>query len=101
MSGPVILVTQDSDGTNIGMAFAEEERDFYANGPAVVLTFDAEHNLWWGTTLRMHSPEVRFEVDVAMWRLTRNPWTDVSDMATHWIPELGAPLEPIQRSTAA
>jgi hypothetical protein len=89
VNAPVVTVTRDE------VRIFEDERHFYLGAASVVLEFNREHSVWTGTTLRFTTRPVQFEAELALWRLTRNPWTDVSDQATHYIPEPGAPLEPI------
>lgn len=95
MTSPIVLITRDRNEQAVFLGFCEDEAAYYWSGSAIVLNFDTDHNLWWGKTLRQTEPVVRFEASLAMWRLTRNPWTDVSDQVTHEIAEPGAPLEPI------
>lgn len=94
MNPPVVIVSRDR------VRIFEDEQHFYLGGPSVVLTFDPGHNVWTGTTLEFTTRPVQFEAELALWRLTRNPWTDVSDQATHYVPEPGAPLEPLPGRTA-
>jgi hypothetical protein len=44
----VVLVTRDGNGFGLKLSWCESERRYYWDGVAIVLTFDVDHNLWWG-----------------------------------------------------
>lgn len=76
------------------VSWFENERRYYFEDPAVVLTFDPKHNVWWGRSFRPTPREMTPSVGEAFRRLANNPWADVSDLVTHAVPEPGAPIEP-------
>jgi hypothetical protein len=91
----LVLVTRDSHGFNKRMAWCETEQRYYLDGVAVELTFDDDHNVWWGKTLRESPRAIGEQAALTLTVLTCNPWADVSDLFTHDLPEPGAPLDPI------
>lgn len=97
---PVLAVTRDQYGFNKKLAWCESEQRYYLDGVAVELTFDDDHNVWWGVVIRATSREIATRAALTMTVLTSNPWADVSNLFTHDLPEPGAPLEPIERHTS-
>lgn len=85
---PVVLVQADE------VAFYPDEASYYNHEPAIVLKF--EDNAWHGRTFHPSSPATKRAVFRAWRRLTRNPWADVTDLATHSVAEPGAPLQPVE-----
>lgn len=92
----VVVLTYSASGELRRVEWFEDEARCYAGDPFRLLVFNPVACVWTGRTMRT-CPSREANVDAAMtlWRLTRNPWADVSDIATHYSPEPGAPLEPI------
>lgn len=91
----VVIVTQQRK-----VEWFVDEQHYYHEDPTLVLTFDPKANVWWGRSFHPTPRAMNRSVGWAFHRLTRNPWADVSDVATHTVPEPGAPIEPVQEVLA-
>ena len=100
MSSPIILVTQDQHGNNTKIEWFEDERRYYDQDPLAALTFDAGPCVWWGKSHRPTGSTHGLLIAVTLQMLTEDPWADVSFIATHYVPEPGAPLEPVPEVAA-
>jgi hypothetical protein len=79
------------------MSWFEDEHRYYHEDPAVILTLDPVHLVWWGRTYRPTPRAMTPSVGEAFRRLANFPTSDVSDLVTHFVSEPGAPLEPVVR----
>lgn len=82
MNAPIVRLTRDGQDVNVEIAIYRSEPDFYQASPAVVLTFDSDHNLWWCTSLQPSYGDVGWLARDLMQELKINPWADVSHVAT-------------------
>lgn len=92
MTGPVVTVTRDESGQATLIEWFETVAHVYHEDPMVVHRFDGV--VWW-TMSRRPTPVELVAIPRLAERLAANPYTDVSDVATHHWPEPGAPLEPV------
>jgi hypothetical protein len=93
----VVVITRAANGEQRAVEWFEDETRFYSGDPFRRVVFNPVTCVWTGRTVRVCTvPDANVEAAVTLWRLTRNPWCDVSDVATHEAPEPGAPLEPIE-----
>lgn len=97
MTTPVVVITRSAAGEMRTIEWFEDERRAYAGDPFRRMTFNPVTHVWSGRSLRKHrfGLQVDWQAAVTLWRLTQNPWADVSDVATHTVAEPGAPLDPI------
>lgn len=94
---PIVVVTQDPDGYGIEIQVFESERRFYDRDPMATLKREPA---WTGESHRSTVPPAGLLIKELWERVAENPWADVSDLATHCIPEPGAPLEPVPEVAA-
>lgn len=88
MTEPIVLV-QPAE-----LSVYADERSFYDGEPTAVMR--RERTAWHSIVWRPTTPAIRRVLHEAVRRLGHNPWTDVSDLATHVVAEPGAPLEPVK-----
>lgn len=96
MTGIVVTVTRAACGEQRAVEWFEDESRVYDGDPFRRLEFDPVACVWFGRTFRTcQDRAANTAAALTLWRLTNNPWDDVSDVATHVAPEPGAPLDPI------
>lgn len=100
MNRPIVVVTQGSHGYTIKVEWFENERAFYADAVTLVMQLDEAAGVWWYLPKRVSSDELGTAAVKVIEVFEACPWTDVSRFATHFVPEPGAPLEPVPEVAA-
>lgn len=95
MTDPIVTVTRTPGGETRAVEWFEDEDRAYAGDPFIRLVFNPVWCSWDCQTLRTHGVGVGWQAAITQLRLKENPFVDVSDVATHYYPEPGAPLEPL------
>ena len=99
-NSPVVLVSRTPDGYASRAVWFENEAAYYDDAPTLLMEFNRERHAWSYTPLRTSSRRLGLRAAHVMGRLERTPWTAMAFAETHWVPEPGAPLEPVPEVAA-
>lgn len=95
MSPPVVLATRDETRDPLRVEWFEDEAGYYAEDPLAWLEFDPARDVWVAKKGRNARPDTSLAAARLLLDLVLDPDVSVYQLATHWAPEPGAPLEPI------
>lgn len=96
----VVLVTRDDTRDPLRIEWFEDEAGYYAGDPLAWLEFDPRRDVWVAKAGRNARPETSLAAARALLDLVLDPEASVYQLSTHFVPEPGAPLEPIQGRVA-
>jgi hypothetical protein len=92
---PVVVVTRDSTRDPLRIDWYEDETGYWAEDPLVWLEFDPGRDVWLAKAGRNARPETSLTAARVLLDLVLDPGASVYQLATHFVAEPGAPLEPI------
>lgn len=97
MTSPIVLITRDDTRDPLRIEWFEDQNGYYTEDPVAWIEFDP----WRDKSSSDFKPNARTESKLAAARilldLTLDPEASVYQLATHFVPKPGAPLEPIVR----
>jgi hypothetical protein len=95
VTGPVVVVTRDVTRDPLRVEWFEDENGYYAEDPLAWIEFHRLRDTWRGQAGRNAPPEVTLMASRILLDLSCDSEVSVSHLATHYVAEPGAPLEPI------
>jgi hypothetical protein len=95
MTCPVVLVTRDETRDPLRVEWFEDEAGYHAGDPLAWLEFDPVRDVWVAKKGRNARPETSLAAARLLLDLVLDPEASVYQLATHFVAEPGAPLEPI------
>lgn len=100
MTGPVVTVTRDDTRDPLRIEWFEDEAGYYAGDPLAWIEYDRGRDTWRGHAGRNAPREVALTASRVLLDLSCDAEVSVRYLATHHVPEPGAPLEPIGGTSA-
>lgn len=100
MTSPIVVVTRDDTRDPLRIEWFESESDYYAEDPVAWIEFHRGRDTWIGKAGRHARPETSLAAARALLDLALDGEASVYQLATHFVSEPGAPLEPIPRRAA-
>lgn len=101
MTSPIVVVTGDDTRDPLRIDWFEDENCFYAGDPSAWIEFHQPRDTWRGEAGRYARPESTLAAARILLDLALDGEASVYQLATHFVPEPGAPLEPIPGRSAA
>lgn len=95
MNAPVVVVTRDVSRDPLRIDWYEDEGAYYTQDPLAELEFDPAKDVWVARKGRNARPDTSLAAARLLLDLVLDPQASVYHLATHFVPEAGAPLEPI------
>lgn len=100
MKAPIVIVTGDPDRDPLRIEWFETEDGYYVGDPVAWVEFHRARDTWKGHAGRNAPPEVALTASRILLDLSCDAEVSVSHLATHRVPEPGAPLEPVNGRAA-
>ena len=100
MSAPIVVVTRDATRDPLLIEWFENENGYYTEDPLAVVEFDPWRDVWTAWAKSNARTETRLTTARTLLALVLDAGAEVRGLATHYVPEPGAPLEPLAGSVA-
>jgi hypothetical protein len=100
VTSPVVIVSRDDTRDPLTIEWFEDENCFYCEDPLAVVEFDPWRDVWTAWAKKNARTETRLLAARTLLALVLDAGENVRKLATHYVPELGAPLEPVRGSAA-
>lgn len=101
MTSPIVVVTGDDTRDPLRIEWFEDEAGWYLNDPVAWLEFDSRQPVSSSNAKPNARTESRLAAARVLLDLELDAEASVYQLATHFVPEPGAPLEPIPGRSAA
>jgi hypothetical protein len=92
---PIVVVSRDVSRDPLRIEWFEDEAGYYARDPLAWVEFHRARDTWKGHASRNAPPEIALAASRILLDLSCDTEVSVSHLATHYVSEPGAPLEPI------
>jgi hypothetical protein len=95
VSAPIVVVTRDATRDPLLIEWFEDENGYWTEDPIAVVQFDPWRDVWSAWAKKNARTETRLAGARTLLALVLDAGAEVRGLATHYVPEPGAPLEPI------
>lgn len=96
----VVIVSRDKTRDPLRIEWFENEDGYYVGDPVAWIEYDRGRDTWRGHAGRNAPRGVVLDASRVLLDLSCDAEVSVRHLATHYVPEPGAPLEPVVRSAA-